>query len=192
MQTQIVFPCFPNNTINNMTHGKISLILGPMFAGKTSSLIRRYRRYTVAGKRCLLVKHINDTRYDSEQLCTHDLHKIEAKSCFNLHELWNLIDNYDVICVDEIQFYPDNLEFAEKVADLGKIIVASGLSGNFRREPFKNIPELTAKADQVTYLTAVCMVCKEEGAAFTKRISDEQDEVVSGAEKYIAVCRQCY
>ena len=173
--------------------GKISLILGPMYAGKTSELIRKYRRYNVAGKRCLLIKHDNDNRYDSDKLCTHDLHKIEARSCSRLGDLLSEINDYDVICVDEIQFYPDNLEFAECVASLGKILVASCLSGNFKRKPFKNIPELTSRADHVVYLTAICMVCREEGAAFTKRISDEKEEVVvGGVDKYLAVCRRCY
>jgi len=176
-----------------MSFGKIYLILGPMYSGKTSELIRRYRRYTVAGKKCLLVKHDNDNRYDPKKLCTHDLHKIEAKSCTKLNDLYNKIEKYDVICIDEIQFYADSLEFVEQVANLGKIIVASGLSGNYRREPFKNIPELTSRSDIVVYLNAVCMICKKEGAAFTKRISDEEAEVVvGGADKYLAVCRGCY
>lgn len=172
--------------------GKIHLILGPMYAGKTSLLIRRYRRYSVAGKKCLLIKHQNDTRYDENMLCTHDLNKVDAQNCTKLLDI--VIDpSYQVICIDEIQFYPDNVEFCEKMAKAGLIVEASGLSGNFMREQFPNIGSLMAKADTVEFLTAVCMVCMAEGAAFTKRLSAETAEVIiGGTDKYVAVCRECY
>ena len=178
--------------------GSIYLMLGPMYAEKSSNLLRQYRRYNLFNKRCLLVKYKGDNRYNDENyIATHDrvLSSEKAIVCHHLIDLEHQIDlkNYDVICIDEIQFYPDNLEFVEAIANSGKMVVASGLSGNFKREPFKNIPELTAKADNVVYLNSVCMVCKREGAAFTKRMSDEVDEVVvGGVDKYLAVCRDCY
>ena len=74
------------------------------------------------------------------------------------------LSKYDVICIDEIQFYPDNVEFCEKMANAGKIVEACGLSGNYLREPFPNVSLLISKADDVQFLTAVCMMCKDEGA----------------------------
>lgn len=178
--------------MNQINNGKIYLILGPMYSGKTSELIRRYNRYIISGKNSLLVKSVIDNRYDIQSLCTHDLHKINAVSCKKLSNLENLED-YDVICIDEIQFYEDNIEFIETMANQGKIIVASGLSGNYKRQPFQNIPQLSALADNIIYLTAICMICKSEGAAFTKRISSESAEVLVGSvEEYLAVCRKCY
>eukprot|EP00734_Pompholyxophrys_sp_LG126_P000096 Pompholyxophrys_sp_v1_NODE_5_length_12280_cov_3.373988.p10 type:complete len:189 gc:universal NODE_5_length_12280_cov_3.373988:1475-909(-) len=173
--------------------GLIHLILGPMYSGKSSELIRRYRRYSIAGKKCLLVKHSHDIRYDKKMLCTHDSYKLDAHSCTKLSDL--LVDplDYDVVCIDEIQFYPDSIEFCEKMAESGLIVEASGLSGNFLREPFPNMSSLISKADHIEFLTSVCMTCKEEGAAFTKRLSDETAEVViGGKDKYVAVCRECY
>lgn len=171
----------------------IYLILGPMYSGKTSELIRRYNRYKISGKRCLLVKNALDLRYSEDnKLCTHDMFQTEATICSSLHQI-EKINQYDVICIDEIQFYPDNLDFCTKMANQGKIIIASGLSGNYKRQPFKNMPELTANAEKVVYLTAICMICKNDGAAFTKRVSEDIDEiVVGGIDKYLAVCRKCY
>ena len=113
-----------------MAKGAIHLILGPMYSGKTSELVRRYRRYSVAGKKCLLVKHEHDTRYDEKMLCTHDSHKVDAQGCLRLSDLDFDHREYDVICIDEIQFYADNLEFTEKMANQGIIVEASGLRGN--------------------------------------------------------------
>jgi len=176
-----------------MKSGSIHLILGPMWAGKTSELIRKYRRYKVAGKRCLLIKYANDTRYDENLLCTHDQYKIEATACSELSQLNINIEDWDVICIDEIQFYPDNLSFCENMANSGIIVLASGLSGNYLREPFPNMDRLMAKADKLHFLTAICMLCKAESATFTKRISAETEEVVlGGTDKYLATCRRCY
>lgn len=183
----------PNtSTIEKQNTGKIHLILGPMYSSKTTSLIMRYRRYSVAGKKCLLIKHKNDTRYDEKMLCTHDAYKLDAQSCLKLSEL-KIDPSYEVICIDEIQFYPDNIEFCEKMANNGVIVEASGLSGNYLREPFPNMGSLISKADSVDFLTSVCMMCMSEGAAFTRRLSDETAEVViGGKDKYVAVCRKCY
>ena len=84
-------------------------------------------------------------------------------------------------------------EFAEKMAAAGIVVEASGLSGNYLREPFPNMSQLISRADKVDFLNSVCMNCNMEGASFTKRLSDEKDEVViGGMGKYLAVCRQCY
>ena len=184
-----------NNTMNTIkeipTMGRLHLIIGPMYSGKTTSLAIRYRRYNVAGKKCLLIKHKHDTRYDDSMLCTHDAYKLDAVSCLNLFDL-DIHPTYEVICIDEIQFYPDSIEFCEKMALAGKIIEASGLNCNYLREPFPNMSSLIAKADKIDFLTAVCMICMNEGA-YTKRLSKETTEVlIGGKDKYAAVCRSCY
>ncbi|MCJ7637940.1 MAG: hypothetical protein MUO21_10665, partial [Nitrososphaeraceae archaeon] len=115
-------------SINN---GQINLVIGSMFSEKTTNLIRRYNRYTIGGKKCLMIKYKNDTRYDSEMVVTHDNIKINAIVCEYLSEADKLINNYDVICIDEVQFYQDAYIFCDKWANEGKIIEACGLNGTF-------------------------------------------------------------
>ena len=87
--------------------GQINLILGSMFSGKTSELVRRYNRHTIGGRKCLMIKFKRDTRYDDEAVVTHDKIKIKAFVCEYLYEADDEVVNYDVICIDELQFYKD-------------------------------------------------------------------------------------
>ena len=85
-----------------------------MFSGKTSELYRRYKRYELAGKDCLLIKYSNDNRYDNDKLVTHDNLQYEAVKCSKLKDIESLIKNYNVICIDEIQFYIDAATYCDK------------------------------------------------------------------------------
>ena len=107
--------------MSNSYDGEIKLITGPMFSGKTSELIRRYKRYQLNKKnKCLLVKYKGDTRYSENEIVTHDHIKIKSIKAELLSELNNIINNYNIICIDEIQFFKDAYEFCEKWANLGK------------------------------------------------------------------------
>ncbi|CAD5117465.1 DgyrCDS6233 [Dimorphilus gyrociliatus] len=172
--------------------GRIQIIFGPMFSGKTSELIRRMKRFQVANYHCLVVKYENDTRYDQQCLATHDKQVLSAVSTSKLEKIRQLAENCDVIGVDEGQFFPDIVEFCEDMANRGKIIIISALDGTFQRKPFGEILELVPLAENVTKLTAVCMTCYGD-ASFTKRKGGEKEiEVIGGMEKYLAVCRTCY
>lgn len=99
---------------------------------------------------------------------------------------------YDVVGVDEGQFFPDVVEFCEKLANEGKIVVVSALDGTFQRKPFGSVLQLIPMAEEVHKLTAVCKGCFRD-AAFTRRIGSEtQVEVIGGAEMYVPVCRECF
>lgn len=180
---------------NNFTYiGKINLIIGPMFSEKTSQLIRRYKRYTIGGKKCLMVKYKGDTRYDNQMVVTHDNNKVEAVLCEYLCEVDELVNDYDVICVDEVQFYKDADILCDKWACQGKIIEACGLNGTFNRTPFDIISKLVPLVDSITYLTAIC---KETGgdAIFSKLIINDNTgttEIIGGSDKYISVDRKTY
>ncbi len=87
--------------------GSIELIIGPMFAGKSTELQRRMRRHTIARKSCIGVKYKFDTRYAAEEIATHDHHLIKAFPCTKLEEVQPLLMKYNVIGIDEGQFFPD-------------------------------------------------------------------------------------
>jgi len=165
-----------------------------MFSGKSTLLLTRYRRYKIAGKRCLLIKYANDDRYEESEsmIVTHDQLKYQAISSTQLKDLNEYINDFDVICIDEIQFYPDAAEYCDRWANQGKIVEACGLSGDYQRKPFEQISLLVALSDDIEHVKAVC---RDTGldAPFSKRISHEKEqEVIGGQDKYLAVSRQAF
>ncbi len=174
--------------------GKLNLIIGPMFSGKSTTLLTRYRRYGIAGKRCLLVKYAGDDRYDGseERLITHDKLSYKATSCRRLAEIDELVRQYDVVCIDEIQFYPDAYTYCDLWANAGIIVEACGLNGDFRRRPFEQISLLIPICDDIEHVKAVCRATGDD-APFSKRLTNEEEqEVIGSTDKYVAVSREKY
>lgn len=177
---------------NKTKMGQIQLILGPMFSGKSTELIRRLKRYQIARYPCLIVKYAKDIRYDLESIATHDQQTLKAISADKLKNLKVNLNDYDVIGIDEGQFFPDIVEFSEEMANKGKTVVIAALDGTFQRKAFASILELIPLSEHVVKLNAVCMTCFGDGS-FTKRISaDKEVEVIGGADMYMATCRSCF
>jgi len=152
------------------------------------------RRYKFATKTCLLIKYRGDVRYseDEKDATTHDLVRSTAFPCYKLSEAEGMINKFDVIGIDEGQFFPDLHEYVEKWSDQKTVVVAA-LDGNYQRKPFGQTLHLIPLAENITKLSAVCMSCRQTDAHFSRRITEETEEqVIGGAEKYIAVCRACY
>jgi thymidine kinase len=139
--------------------GEMQLIFGPMFSGKSTELLRRIRRHTIAKRKCLVVKYANDTRYSKDNLATHDRMEWVAQPATTLREVLHVAQDYDVIGIDEGQFFPD-IDLAEKLANQGKTVIVAALDGTFQRKPFGKVLELIPLAEDVTKLTAVCMICQ--------------------------------
>ncbi len=181
--------------MSNLTYnGSLHLILGNMFSGKTSELLKRYRRYKIAGKTCVLVKYKGDTRYEDKMIVTHDNIKIDALVCELLFEVYSQVKNYEVICIDEIQFYKDAHIFCDLLCNQGKILITSGLSGTFNRTPFPIISKLIPLAESVVVLNAICVATGQD-ASFTKLTIENTTggtEIIGGAEMYIPVDRQTF
>ena len=95
-----------------------------MFSGKSTELIRRLKRLQIANYHCLIVKYAKDTRYDQESIATHDKQKLKAVSVAKLNDLKVNFDDFDVIGIDEGQFFPDILEFSETMANAGKSVIS--------------------------------------------------------------------
>jgi thymidine kinase len=151
----------------------MELILGPMFSGKTTTLLTRVRGRT------LIVNHTFDTR--CEGVKTHDGVEAAAMKCSVLPK----VTGYDTVLVDEAQFFTS----LEGVESLAPNVVVAGLSGDYRRKPFGKISELIPKADKVTFLTALCD-CGEP-APFTKRISIVSG-LISVESVYKPKCGVCF
>eukprot|EP00007_Cunea_sp_BSH-02190019_P003952 CAMPEP_0174243874 /NCGR_PEP_ID=MMETSP0417-20130205/33157_1 /TAXON_ID=242541 /ORGANISM="Mayorella sp, Strain BSH-02190019" /LENGTH=222 /DNA_ID=CAMNT_0015323469 /DNA_START=58 /DNA_END=723 /DNA_ORIENTATION=+ len=173
--------------------GAIVLVMGPMFSGKTTELLRRLERHRLARRRVVLVKYARDQRYAGEaEAATHCGMRAEAVGALKLEEAEERVRDAQVVGVDEGQFFPDLVEATERWAAQGKVVVVAALDGDFQRRPFARVADLVPHAEEVVKLRAVCLVCCGE-AAFTRRLGTEtQLEVIGGADKYIAVCRRCY
>jgi len=172
--------------------GQIQVIFGPMFSGKTTELLRRIKRYQIANHSCMVVKYEKDNRYDADGVATHDRQTLRASACSVLADIKRKAEDYSVIGIDEGQFFPDIVEFSEEMAGQGKIVIVAALDGTFQRKAFGPVLNLVPLAESVVKLNAVCMHCYKD-AAFTKRLGAEKKvEVIGGADKYMAVCRDCF
>lgn len=180
---------------NELTYdGCFNLILGSMWSGKTSELVRRYRRHTIGGRNCLMIKYKNDTRYDDEMVVTHDKITVQALVCEYLYEADHVVEEYDVICIDEIQFYKDAHIFADKWANMGKIVEACGLNGTFNRTEFPIISKLMPLSENITFLKAVCKETGDDAvySNINMIVDKNVTEVIGGSEKYNAADRKTY
>ncbi|KAK9903332.1 hypothetical protein WJX75_003109 [Coccomyxa subellipsoidea] len=132
-----------------------------------------------------LKKQCSEGAREADNACRDGIAAVCGQADVNAH-------SYNVIGIDEGQFFPDVVEYAERWANEGKIVIIAALDGTFQRQPFRSILELIPLAEEVFKLQAVCSGCHRE-AAFTHRLGDEQEvEVVGGAENYVASCRACY
>ena len=137
-------------------------------------------------------RYHKDTRYSKDNLSTHDKQEATATSAANLMNIKEMAMLYTVIGIDEGQFFDDLVEFCELMADAGKIIIIAALDGDFRRKPFGSVLNVIPICEGVVKLNAVCMLCFSD-AAFSKRISAETEvELIGGADKYVACCRECF
>ena len=175
--------------------GRLEVITGPMFAGKTEELLRRVTRSIYANQNIRVFKHQIDDRYGEEgEVQSHNGNCIYSYLISNSEELKSKVSSdFDVVAIDEVQFFDDNI--TEVILDLvekGVEVIVSGLDMNYKGEPFGCMPELMSIADQVDKLTAICERCGRE-AVISERVVDESDEVLVGEKDcYKPVCRGCY
>ncbi len=168
----------------------LKIIMGNMFSGKTTELIRRLKRYKVIGKRILVLNSSLDTRSSDEVLKTHDNSKFECLKVSNLEDVD--YSKVDIVAVDEAQFFSGLKPFVEKVLMDNKTILLAGLDGDYKQEKFGEIIDCIPLADKVFKITAMCMECMDgTHGPFTKRIVDyEGKNLIGGKEMYKAVCRK--
>ena len=173
--------------------GKIELILGPMFSGKSTRLIEQMRKYVYKAKKTIMVKYYADQRYsEKSEVVTHDLVKYDSINCKLLRNSFEKLKQYDVIGIDEGQFFADLVEVCEELALMGKIILIAALNGDFRMEPFPVIQRIIAKSDKIKLLKAYCFNCHKD-AKFSLRIVQSNETVLIGAgEAYKPACRECH
>lgn len=177
--------------------GRIEVITGPMFSGKSEELIRRLKRAQIAKRRVLCFKPNLDLRYNRTAIASHNSQTLDAHTVSNVEGLkavlFPLIEGIEVVGIDEAQFFdPSLVPLSLELMQLGKRIVIAGLDTTFAGEPFPPVPDLMAVADEVVKLSAVCMQCGAP-AVHTQRLGSSQSLVLVGAAGlYEARCRACF
>ena len=174
--------------------GRLELIIGGMFSGKSSELIRRLKKYQAIDSKILVINSTKDTRSNVEVLQTHDMVTLDCVKTTDLISLFNK-DQYKkavILGIDEAQFFPHLVRFVKLALKDGKHIIVAGLDGDFKQEMFGEILHLIPLCDDVHKLHALCMECRNgTPGPFTKRIvSDNSTQELVGAKDYYkAVCR---
>ncbi|MBE1878848.1 thymidine kinase [Myceligenerans pegani] len=182
--------------------GRIEVIAGPMFAGKSEELVRRVRRAQIARRGVAVVSHELDTREGTGRVTSHSGLELPSRTVDTASSIPGLLGpDTELVAVDEAQFFGDDLvPVASVLAGRGLVVVVAGLSVTFDGRPFAPMPALMALAESVDKLTAVCVVCGAE-AAFHIRVPDAGPATpgdaltpvaahVGGAESYEARCRR--
>lgn len=174
--------------------GTLTLLIGPMFSGKSTELLRRIRRLIAGGKKCLVLVPTQDSRpgEQAQVIETHNKERMDAVKVSCLSQVpAELISECDAIGIDEAQFLLGSLaRYVELWIKLGRDVIIAALDRKWNRSPFLPLTEL--HYDHLVHLTAICHCGKE--AAFTHRINteDENDVLVGGSESYEALCGNCY
>jgi thymidine kinase len=180
------------------THGWVHVIAGCMFCGKTDEMLRLLRRFSIAGREVVLVKPRLDTRTDEVTVVSRSGAEHRAVTVDHSAEIEAAVGAADIVAIEEGQFFDEALpEVVEALAAGGKQVIVTGLDRDFRGIPFGTMPRLLALADQVTKLTAICMVCGEPATRTQRLIDGEPAPADSplivigglGDETYEARCR---
>lgn len=175
-----------------LPHGRIEVVCGPMFSGKSEELIRRVKRAIIARQRVQVFKPAVDTRYSNTEVVSHGDLRLEATCMPSADALLQHVGpRTEVVGVDEAQFFDDGLvEVCEELANRGVRVILAGLDMDYRGRPFSMMPRLLAIAEFVTKIQAVCMVCGA-AASFSQRLSGDGAVVALGSsEAYEARCRR--
>ncbi|MEO8612630.1 MAG: thymidine kinase [Chloroflexota bacterium] len=178
--------------------GRIEVICGSMFCGKTEELIRRVRRAAIAKQAVQVFKPNIDNRYSIEHVTSHNGQNIDAQPLQHSHEiLKTLLPTTTVVAIDEVQFFDvEIVDVVDQLASRGIRVIVAGLDTDFRAEPFGFMPQLMSIAEEVTKLHAICVVCGEE-ACRTQRLVNGRPAryndpiiLVGASEAYEARCRK--
>ena len=187
--------------VDNRKFGWIECICGSMFSGKSEELLRRIKRGVIAKQKVLLFKPSIDNRYDENRVSTHNGNSYDSISIEKSSDILNFVKdtNYDIIGIDEIQFFDNDIvKIINKLADDGIRVIVAGLDMDFKAEPFHPMPEIMAISEMVTKLHAVCNKCGKEASRSQRLINgkpakyDDPIVVIGASESYEARCRHCH
>jgi thymidine kinase len=173
--------------------GRIEVVCGSMFSGKTEELIRRMRRAEFAKQKVEIFKPSIDTRYSDEDVVSHDQHAIPSTPIDSSASILLLTSDIDVVGIDEAQFFDMGIvDVCNELANRGVRVIVAGLDMDFRGVPFGPMPALCAIADDVTKVHAICVKCGNLAYVSHRTVSDERRVLLGETQEYEPLCRECY
>jgi thymidine kinase len=178
-----------------MSCGKLELIIGPMFSGKSTELIREIRLAKIIDKKVLVIKPLIDNRYSENEITSHSFDSEKCETISMLEKINDKVGNYDLIVIDEGQFFPDLKKMVlHWVDDRNLHVIVGGLDGDFKRQPIGQILELIPYADKCKKISSLCKYCNNGTKALFsyRKAKNEQQVQIGGAETYVPLCRQHY
>jgi thymidine kinase len=185
--------------MNKIETGVLEIILGPMFSGKTSLLIKTYHELQSQNEKVLAINYIADQRYHDTLLSSHDKVMIPCIMIEDIYDSWynnnninySILQNSEYILINEAQFFNKLYEVVINMLEQNKKVYLYGLDGDFNRNKFGQMLDLIPFCDNIQKLHAKCNSCNLD-AIFSHRITSESSQVVIGSDNYIPLCRNCY
>lgn len=184
-----------NNNLTGETHrpGRIEVVCGSMFSGKTEELIRRLKRAEFARQRVEIFKPAIDTRYSDLEVVSHDKRSIKSTPVETSSSILLLSSNIEVIGIDEAQFFDKGIvKVCNDLANKGIRVIVAGLDMDFKGEPFGPMPALCAIADDVTKVHAICVKCGALAYVSHRLVANEKRVMLGEQSEYEPLCRECY
>ncbi len=173
--------------------GRIEVVCGSMFSGKTEELIRRLRRAKFAKQRVEIFKPALDTRYSEIEVVSHDRNSIMSTPVDSSSSILLLSSDIDVVGIDEAQFFDDGLvQVCNELANKGIRVIVAGLDMDFKGVPFGPIPALCAIADEVTKVHAICVRCGSLAYVSHRLVANDKRVMLGEQAEYEPLCRECY
>ena len=183
------------NDINGERHhqGRIEVICGSMFSGKTEELIRRMKRARFAKQKVEIFKPAIDVRYSDEDVVSHDHNIIPSTPIDSSDSILLLSSDTDVVGIDEPQFFDNRLpDVCNELANRGVRVIVAGLDMDYKGVPFGPIPALCAIADDVTKVHAICVKCGALAYVSHRLVANDKRVLLGETEEYEPLCRDCY
>lgn len=184
-----------DNNLTGETHrpGRIEVVCGSMFSGKTEELIRRMKRAKFAKQKVEIFKPALDTRYSEIDVVSHDQHSIPSTPIDTSSSISLLSADIDVVGIDEAQFLDDGLvNVCNELANRGVRVIVAGLDMDFKGKPFGPIPALCAIADEVTKVHAICVKCGALAYVSHRLVANDKRVLLGEQAEYEPLCRECY
>ncbi|HET9571511.1 MAG TPA: thymidine kinase [Bacteroidales bacterium] len=173
--------------------GRIEVICGSMFSGKTEELIRRLKRATIAQQRVEIFKPSIDVRYSVEEVVSHDSNSVVSTPVDTSETILLMTGDVDVVGIDEAQFFDSNLpHVCNKLADMGIRVIVAGLDMDYLGKPFGPMPALCSIAEDVTKVHAICLKCGSLAQYSHRLVSGNKQVLLGEKDEYVPLCRSCY
>lgn len=180
--------------------GRIEVVCGSMFSGKTEELIRRMKRATFARQRVVIFKPQIDKRYSEENVVSHDRNEIPSTPIAMASDIIASLERdgdgsfgIDVVGIDEAQFFDVTLvDVCNELANSGVRVIIAGLDMDYLGKPFGPIPALCAIADDVTKVHAICVKCGALAYVSHRLVHNDSQVLIGEQEEYEPLCRECY